>query len=203
MTVKGVNKTPVLHLEEASNSNSSMSDVNLNHLKIVGLPKSGSFSPTSSPTREVPDRSSVIHLREKDDKFDFDTPIEVSKSSVEMARKSLEKEVERSPIHEVTQHLDNKVREEVTNGRTSVNIPSDAMASPKALKSPTTTLSSDRRNFVRVEQASLSPQHRADREQNSAKAGNRHNNNLNRTNSACLNNLILPLLSDVRIESRA
>lgn len=94
-----------------------------------------------------------------------------------------------------SQHLDNNTKDDVPNGRTAVNIPGDT-ASPKAMKSPT-SLQSDKRNMLRVEQTSHSPQHR---EQNSSKVGNHHNNNLNRTNSACLNNLILPLLSDVRLK---
>lgn len=113
MTVKGLNsnnKTPVLNLEEASysngssNSNSSSRDVNLNHLKIVGLsqrPKS--FSPTSSPTREVPEMKSVIHLKDKkDDRFVTESTIDTTKGGAEfLARSSMEKELDRSPIHEV------------------------------------------------------------------------------------------------------
>jgi serine/threonine-protein kinase 24/25/MST4 len=83
----------------------------------------------------------------------------------------------------------------VANGRTAVIIPGD-LPSPKALKSPT-SFQNDKRNMLRVEHTSNSPQHK---EQNSAKVGNHHNNNLNRTNSACLNNLVLPLLSEVSLK---
>lgn len=114
MTVKGLNsnnKTSVLNLDEASysngssNSNSSSRDVNLNHLKIVGLsqrPKN--YSPTSSPTREVPDQKSLVHLKEKkDDRFVIESTVDASKSSGEFsARSSVEKDVERSPIREVS-----------------------------------------------------------------------------------------------------
>lgn len=126
MTVKGLNsnnKTSVLTLDEASfsndsaNSNSSSRDVNLNHLKIVHpTQRPKSFSPTSSPTREVPEsptnQKSVIHLKEKkDERFVIESTIETVKSSSEdfTLRKSYEKkEFERSPSHEVNTYIISK-----------------------------------------------------------------------------------------------
>jgi hypothetical protein len=121
MTVKGLNsnnKTSVLTLDEASfsngstNSNSSSRDVNLNHLKIVHpTQRPKSFSPTSSPTREVPEsptnnQKSVIHLKEKkEERFVIESTIETVKSSSEdftLRNKSYEKkDFERSSSHEV------------------------------------------------------------------------------------------------------
>lgn len=117
MTVKGLNsnnKTSILNLEEASysngssNSNSSKGDVNLNHLEIVGsTQRPKSFSPTSSPTREVPEspinQKSVILLKEKkNERFVNESTIETARKSEEfVARKSLEKDAERSPVHQV------------------------------------------------------------------------------------------------------
>lgn len=117
MTVKGLNsnnRTSVFNLEEASYSNGSSNsdnsghDVNLNHLKIVGLnhrPKS--FSPTSSPTREVPEseinQKSVILLKEKkDEKFVIESTIDTARKNEEFMqpRKSLEKDAVRSPVHQ-------------------------------------------------------------------------------------------------------
>ena len=91
----------------------------------------------------------------------------------------------------------------MTNGRTAINIPGD-LPSPKS-KSPPAVI--EKRNSIRHEQHQQQQQqqqqqqpkdhrehhHRA----NGAKVSN-HNNN-NKVNSACLNNLILPLLSDVSV----
>jgi hypothetical protein len=64
------------------------------------------------------------------------------------------------------------------NGLTAnISIPGDAMLSPKLPKSPTS-------------------QAVVEKHLNGAKVGNHYNNN-SKVNSACLNNLILPLLSEV------
>ena len=93
------------------------------------------------------------------------------------------------------------------NGRTAINIPGD-LPSPK-LKTPPVV--AEKRNSLRHEQKEQREHHREQRERerhqdrerererehhNGAKVSNHHNNN-NKVNSACLNNLILPLLSDV------
>lgn len=73
------------------------------------------------------------------------------------------------------------------NGRTAINIPGD-LPSPKS-KSPPAVV--EKWNSQRQEQRERDREHH-----NGAKVSNHHNNN-NKVNSACLNNLILPLLSDV------
>jgi hypothetical protein len=92
-------------------------------------------------------------------------------------------------------------KEDVTNGRTAINIPGADFSSPKSQKSPTSLPAVEKRSSIRLEPSSQSPQHTT-RDQNGAKVSNHHNNhnnNINKTNNACLNNLILPLLSEVRL----
>lgn len=69
------------------------------------------------------------------------------------------------------------------NGRTAINIPGD-MPSPKSPQA----VAVEKRNSMRQEQK--------EHHHNGAKVGGNHFNN-NKVNSPCLNNLILPLLSEV------
>jgi hypothetical protein len=118
MTVKGLtanNKPSVFSLDEgfsngSSNSNSPSRDVNLNHLKIVNPVQRSpshnqSFSPSSSPTREVPEspnQKSIVHLKEKkEDRYVIEPPIEPVKNE-EFVLKSPEKEFERPIKHDVS-----------------------------------------------------------------------------------------------------
>ncbi|CRK97367.1 CLUMA_CG010758, isoform A [Clunio marinus] len=214
MTVKGLhtnNKPSVFTLDEASfsngSSNSSLSpsrDVNLNHLKIVNPAAQRSpshnnqgLSPSSSPTREVPEsptQKSIVHLKEKkDDRYVIESTIEAVKNE-EFVLKSPEKEFERPNKHDSRGENDNK--EETINGRTSMNIPSD-LSSPKA-KSKSPPIVGEKRN------SQSTKEHRENSHRdhhNGAKVSNHHNNN-NKVNSACLNNLILPLLSDCITNNR-
>jgi hypothetical protein len=118
MTVKGLhanNKPSVFSLNEGAFSNGSAKssspsrDVNLNHLKIVNPAQrspshSQGFSPSSSPTREVPEspnQKSIVHLKEKkDDRFVNESTIDTVKND-EFVLKSPEKEFERSAKSEV------------------------------------------------------------------------------------------------------
>ena len=140
-------------------------------------------------------------------------PTETTKHD-EFVLKSPEKEFERLPLHEVSGNLagnrgksyeyfpqtrENDNKEEKMNGRTAINIPGE-LPSPKAKSPPVVA---EKRNSLRSDQASQ-PKEREQREHrehhrdhNGAKVSNHHNNN--KTNSACLNNLILPLLSDVSL----
>lgn len=220
MTVKGLHANNKPSLFEtafsngSSNSSSPSRDVNLNHLKIVNPAQRSpshnqGFSPSSSPTREVPEsptqKSSI-----KEDRYVIEATTETSKND-EFLLKSPEKmtlkdvSFERRKSREVSkqnssQTRENDNKEEVTNGRTAINIPGD-LPSPKA-KSPPVVV--EKRNSLRnselQQQQQASPQkehreHHRDHHHNGAKVSNHHNNN--KTNSACLNNLILPLLSDV------
>lgn len=114
MTVKGMhgnsntnNKPSVFTLEETSfnnispNSGSPSRDVNLNHLSIVNPSQRSpshnkGFSPSSSPTREVPEtqlsQKSIVHLKEKkEDRYVIESTIEMTKND-EFVLKSPEKE---------------------------------------------------------------------------------------------------------------
>lgn len=83
----------------------------------------------------------------------------------------------------------------MVNGRTAnISIPGDAMLSPKLPKSPTSQAVVEKRNSLRQHEANA----REKEHLNGAKVGNHYNNN-SKVNSACLNNLILPLLSEVSL----
>lgn len=223
MTVKGLHANNKPSLFEtafsngSSNSSSPSRDVNLNHLKIVNPAQRSpshnqGFSPSSSPTREVPE-SPTQKSSMKEDRYVIESTTETSKND-EFLLKSPEKEFERLTLKDVSferrksqevskqnssQTRENDNKEEVTNGRTAINIPGD-LPSPKA-KSPPVVV--EKRNSLRnseQQQQQALPQkehreHHRDHHHNGAKVSNHHNNN--KTNSACLNNLILPLLSDV------
>lgn len=234
MTVKGLHANPkpsVFSLDEASFSNGSSHssspsrDVNLNHLKIV-TPAQRSpshhqgFSPSSSPTREVPEsptQKSIVHVKEKkEDRYVIEPTIEAVVKNDEFVLKSPEKSPERPIKHDVStrpsphaEHLpnsrsfqvrENDHKEEPMNGRTAINIPGD-LPSPKSKTPPAVV---EKRNSSRHEQQQPSPkehrEHHRDHH-NGAKVSNHHNNN-HKVNSACLNNLILPLLSDVSQSNR-
>jgi hypothetical protein len=109
------------------------------------------------------------------------------------------------------QHFDrfqireNDNKEEPMNGRTAINIPGE-LPSPKSKTPPVVA---EKRNSLRHEQQQQQqpPKEHRERERerdrehhrdhhNGAKVSNHHNNN-HKVNSACLNNLVLPLLSDV------
>lgn len=112
MTVKGLQaniKPSIFSLDDgnfsngSSNSSSPSRDVNLNHLKIVSPAQRSpshnqGFSPSSSPTREVPEsptQKSVVHLKEKkDDRYVIESTIEMVKKE-EFVLKSPEKDFER------------------------------------------------------------------------------------------------------------
>lgn len=118
MTVKGLSahsKPSIFSLEEASFSNGSNSsspsrDVNLNHMKIVNPAQRSpshnqGFSPSSSPTREVPEsptQKSIVLLKEKkEDRYVIESTIEAVKND-EFVLKSPEKEFERTVKHDVS-----------------------------------------------------------------------------------------------------
>lgn len=88
------------------------------------------------------------------------------------------------------------------NGRT-VNIPGDShkmSPSPKSPKSPTSHAVVEKRNSMRHNQQQDNIVGGGGREKehmNGAKVVGNHYNNNSKVNSACLNNLILPLLSEV------
>lgn len=223
MTVKGlhVNTKPSLfslddgHFSNGSSHSSSPSrDVNLNHLKIVNPAQQSpshnqGFSPSSSPTREVPEsptQKSVLHLKEKkEERYVIEPAIEPVKNE-EFVLKSPEKEYERPAKHDQSfnnEHAEESVayrkkqfqndnKDEQINGRTAINIPGD-LPSPKSKAPPAVV---EKRNSLRQEQKEHREHHRDREHHNGAKVSNHHNNN-NKVNSACLNNLILPLLSDV------
>lgn len=222
MTVKGLHvntKPSVFSLEDgpfsngSSHSSSPSRDVNLNHLKIVNPAQhqqspshNQGFSPSSSPTREVPEsptQKSVGHMKEKkEDRYVIEPAIEPVKNE-EFVLKSPEKE--RSAKHDASstnEHAEETVayrmkqfqndnKDEPINGRTAINIPGD-LPSPKSKAPPAVV---EKRNSLRQEQKEHRDHHR-DQHHNGAKVSNHHNNN-NKVNSASLNNLILPLLSDV------
>lgn len=232
MTVKGLHAHPkpsIFTLGEASfsngssNSSSPSRDVNLNHLNHVNPAQRShnqSFSPSSSPTREVPEsptQKSIVLLKEKkEDRYVIESAIETVKNE-EFVLKSPEKEFERPIKHDVSlnrhsyrasdsvtpthssQVRENDKKEEAHNGRTAINIPGE----PSSPKSKTPPAVVEKRHSTRHEQPAPPKEHRErDRERehhrdhNGAKVSNHHNNN-HKANSACLNNLILPLLSDV------
>lgn len=119
MTVKGLNansKPSIFSLDDgnfsngSSHSSSPSRDVNLNHLKIVNPAQRSpshnqGFSPSSSPTREVPEsptQKSIVHLKEKkEDRYVIEAPIEPVKNE-EFVLKSPEKEFERPVKHDVS-----------------------------------------------------------------------------------------------------
>jgi hypothetical protein len=116
MTVKGLhanNKPSVFETafsNGSSNSSSPSRDVNLNHLKIVNPAQRSpshnqGFSPSSSPTREVPEsptQKSVVLLKEKkEDRYVIEPTIEPSKNE-EFVLKSPEKEFDRLKMHDVS-----------------------------------------------------------------------------------------------------
>ena len=117
MTVKGLhaNSKPSLFETNFSNgsSNSSPSrDVNLNHLKIVNPAQRSpsnnqGFSPSSSPTREVPEspttQKSVVHLKEKKEERFVTEPTTEAVKNDEFVMKSPEKEFERLSLHDVSE----------------------------------------------------------------------------------------------------
>ena len=125
MTVKGLNahsKPSIFSLDEASfsngssnsNSSSPSRDVNLNHLKIVNPAQRSpshnqGFSPSSSPTREVPEsptQKSILLLKEKkEDRYVIESTIEAVKND-EFVLKSPEKEFERPLKHDVSVSFD-------------------------------------------------------------------------------------------------
>lgn len=90
----------------------------------------------------------------------------------------------------VLQKRESEIKEEPVNGRTAISIPGD-LPSPKSKPPPTVV---EKRNSHRQEQKE--PREHSREHHNGAKVSNHHNNN-NKVNSASLNNLILPLLSDV------
>lgn len=122
MTVKGLNansKPSIFSLDDgnfshsSSHGNSPSRDVNLNHLKIVNPAQRSpshnqGFSPSSSPTREVPESltpKSIIHMKEKkEDRYVIEPPIEPVKNE-EFVLKSPEKEFERPIKHDVSLYL--------------------------------------------------------------------------------------------------
>lgn len=217
MTVKGLqgnSKPSLFSLDVASISNGSPNngspsrDVNLNHLKIVKpaqkLPSHNQgFLEGSSPTREVPlsPTQKVHHLKEKkDDRYVIEPTIEKTKSD-ELVMEGHE-EVSERPIKDVSssprlsstrinslifQIRESEIIEESVNGRTAISIPGDLPSSKS--KSPPIV---EKRHSQRSDSKDSRDNHR-----NSAKLSNHHNNNNSKVNSACLNNLILPLLSDV------
>lgn len=221
MTVKGLqanSKPSIFSIDDgnfsngSSNSSSPSRDVNLNHLKIVHPAQRSpshnqGFSPSSSPTREVPEsptQKSVVQLKEKkDDRYVIESSIEMVKND-EFVLKSPEKASPKPDVssqkfpqdyvvHSSTfQSRDNDVKEESVNGRTAINIPGD-LPSPKS-KSPPAVV--EKRNSLRSEQQQKKEPREHHRDHNGAKVSNHHINN-NKVNSACLNNLILPLLSEV------
>lgn len=221
MTVKGLqanSKPSIFSLDDGNFSNGSSNsspsrDVNLNHLKIVHPAQrspshnQGFSSPSSSPIREVPEsptQKSVVQLKEKkDDRYVIESTIEMVKND-EFVLKSPEKSPPKpdvsSPkfpqdylVHSPTfQSRETDAKEEPVNGRTAINIPGE-LPSPKA-KSPPAVV--EKRNSLRNDQPQKKEPREHHRDHNGAKVSNHHNNN-NKVNSACLNNLILPLLSDV------
>lgn len=106
-------------------------------------------------------------------------------------------------------HENDSMKEEIVNGRTaSINIPGDIMmsssSSPKSPKSPSSQAVVEKRNSMRQQDvmSSSGGREKEHREHvNGAKVGNHYNNN-SKVNSACLNNLILPLLSEVSLKIR-
>lgn len=80
--------------------------------------------------------------------------------------------------------IEHEVKEDTRNGRTAINIPSCEIPSPKSPQSAV-----EKRNSFKFQEQ------KEHREHNGSKSGNLYNNN--KVNSACLNNLILPLLSEV------
>lgn len=84
------------------------------------------------------------------------------------------------------------------NGRT-VSIPGDVMMSPssKSPKSPSSQANIvEKRNSMRQQEVGGAREKEHREHVNGAKVGNHYNNN-SKVNSVCLNNLILPLLSEV------
>lgn len=102
-------------------------------------------------------------------------------------------------------HETDSMKEETTlNGRTAnINIPGDShlmSSSPKSPKSPTSHAVVEKRNSLRHSQQQeivVGGGGREKEHMNGAKVVGNHYNNNSKVNSACLNNLILPLLSEV------
>lgn len=104
-------------------------------------------------------------------------------------------------------HENDSMKDETAmNGRTAnINIPGDShkmSSSPKSPKSPTSHAIVEKRNSLRHSQqqeivvgGGREKEHRE--HMNGAKVVGNHYNNNSKVNSACLNNLILPLLSEV------
>ncbi|KAG5682110.1 hypothetical protein PVAND_011489 [Polypedilum vanderplanki] len=200
MTVKGLhanNKPSVFSLENNSfknnepNSSGGSSpghDVNLNHLSIINPSQSQSHS--FSPTREVPEtqisKKSILHLKEKrDDRLMIDTNAEMIKND-EFVLKTPEKDLEQTlNVHE------NDKREESLNGCSTISIPGSDL-SPK---SPTHSMLEKRNSTSTSRQEQQQQTDERVGGMKGAKMSNHFNNN--KVNSACLNNLILPLLSEI------
>lgn len=176
---------------------------------------SSSSSPSNSPTRELPDtlqmspQKSIVHLKEKgkDDRYVIEsTTIEMVKNDEFVLKKSPEKEfVMERPVKDM--HENDSMKDETAmNGRTAnINIPGDShlmSPSPKSPKSPTSHAVVEKRNSLRHSQqqeivvgGGREKEHRE--HMNGAKVVGNHYNNNSKVNSACLNNLILPLLSEI------
>jgi hypothetical protein len=99
---------------------------------------------------------------------------------------------------------DSKKDETALNGRTAnINIPGDShmmSSSPKSPKSPPSqSVAIEKRNSLRHNQEIVvgGGNGREKEHMNGAKVVGNHYNNNSKVNSACLNNLILPLLSEV------
>lgn len=94
-------------------------------------------------------------------------------------------------------HENESLKDDVVNGRTAnISIPGDVMMSPsKSPKSPSQSQTTmvEKRNSMRQQEVGGA---REKEHMNGAKVGNHYNNN-SKVNSVCLNNLILPLLSEV------
>ena len=86
-------------------------------------------------------------------------------------------------------HENESLKEEGVNGRTAnISIPGDVMSpSSKSPKSPSS---------LRQQEVGGAREKEHREHVNGAKVGNHYNNN-SKVNSVCLNNLILPLLSEV------
>jgi hypothetical protein len=211
MTVKGIHlnanhKPSLFTLEHNSFKNSEPNsgggspdrhDVNLNHLNIVNPSHSQSHS--FSPTREVPEtqisKKSMIDSSvemNKNDGFDLKTPEKDLKDvSAEWQQRHVTTPLSCFYCFQVHE---NDKREESLNGGSTIHIPNSDL-SPK---SPTHPMLEKRNSSSRQEQHQ---QQQTDERGSSgggpkgAKTSNHFNNN--KVNSACLNNLILPLLSEV------
>lgn len=95
-------------------------------------------------------------------------------------------------------HENESLKEEVVNGRTAnISIPGDVMSpSSKSPKSPSSHAMAEKRNSLRQQEVGGAREKEHREHMNGAKVGNHYNNN-SKVNSVCLNNLILPLLSEV------